>query len=93
MYYHNIYRENLTSVGLAQARPNYSEKLRKPFWNGSAISNAASLYVVSKVEISANSLTMHIKLKHFRSAVVVRTILLKTFYQYSRVLADFHKFH
>ena len=54
-------------MGLAQARPNYSEKLRKPFWSGSAISNAASLYVVSKVEISANSLTVHIKLKHFRS--------------------------
>jgi len=34
------------------------------------VSNVTPLYVpcASKVEISANRLTMHIKLKHFRSA-------------------------
>ena len=35
-------------------------------------------------------------MKRFRSSfsvLLVRTILLKMFYQYSRVLADFYKFH
>ena len=86
------------------ASPNdihYIEKLRNGFWSGSAILNAAPLYVPSKklaftVEISTNSLTTHIKLKRFCSSfsiLLVRTFLLKNFYLYSRVLADFYKFH
>ena len=81
-----------TSVGLAQAHPNYSEKLR-------------NLLVLYRMR---HRCTSHPKLKSqpialqctsnwntfvHLSVLVVRTILLKTFYQYSHVLADFHKFH
>jgi len=53
---------------------HYIEKLRKGFWSGSAILNAAPLYVATlqklafMIEISTNSLTTHIKLKRFRSS-------------------------
>ena len=51
---------------------------------------------IHPVEISASSLTTHIKLKHFRSffsILLVRTIILKVFYLFFGVLAAFYKFH
>ena len=60
-----------SSLQVEVASPNdiHNSELRYHFWSGSAILTAAPLYVkpTPTVEISANSLTTHIKLKCFCS--------------------------
>ena len=77
-----------------------SEKLCNRFWSGSAILNAAPLYVscnpIPTVEIFANSLTTHIKLKSFRSSFQF-CWWEQSFWKNSTLvfslLAAFYKFH
>ena len=77
---------------------HYSENLRNSFWSGSAISNAALLYVPCKNSHSLSksmpiALQRISKLKRFHSFFQfwgVKTFLFKIFFcLYSRVLADF----
>ena len=75
-----------------------SEKLRYHFWSRSECGTVECVLQkpASTVKISANSLTTHIKSKRFRSSFQFcwqEHPFLKKNSLYSRVLADFYKFH